>query len=409
MEVINKLGSMSILLSLIILSTGAGAKTVQPQPWEEKMQQLQLQKDAIFGMLEEIHSALVPVAREENPALLARLSLEPPKPLATGYGLLPAVHENSPLVTVKPKQKFYSLRGLEDHLIEEYKNTVKLADNLQRASSHLEPLVARFEKLLKVLRNLESNLTYHAYWQRAVIDHSEYFARRNRILALVREMEALRKNGDSPKRVAGLHLQVLERLVIFTKTPGLAFKEEENGTRILPVTVVTDIDTKEFLASFRAGIEAAFVRSTAARSMRFAVDLKIQQIPPAELYPEGVPPHGSAIDMKTHMARFPKDALVLTTSGKSTQAWTGRSIILGPEPITRRSLAHEFGHLIGFNDAYVRGYDGNPRDRFGAVLIEWHGLVDDLMGDSDGGRVTEEMIETLIEAYGKGPQKGGTD
>jgi hypothetical protein len=34
------------------------------------------------------------------------------------------------------------------------------------------------------------------------------------------------------------------------------------------------------------------------------------------------------------------------------------------------------------------------------VLVEWVGLKDDLMGDPDGGQVSDEMIETLIRAYG---------
>ena len=75
-------------------------------------------------------------------------------------------------------------------------------------------------------------------------------------------------------------------------------------------------------------------------------------------------------------------------------------MLLGPGKVTPRTLAHEFGHLLGFSDAYLRGYDGRPDDRFGVVLVEWSGLLDDLMGDSRGGRVSEAMTERLLEAYG---------
>jgi hypothetical protein len=34
------------------------------------------------------------------------------------------------------------------------------------------------------------------------------------------------------------------------------------------------------------------------------------------------------------------------------------------------------------------------------VLVEWVGLRDDLMGNPQGGVVTAEMVETLLEAYG---------
>ena len=79
----------------------------------------------------------------------------------------------------------------------------------------------------------------------------------------------------------------------------------------------------------------------------------------------------------------------------------GRNITLGPKQTTRRTLAHEFGHLLGFSDAYLRSYEGDPRDPYGVVLLEWTGLIDNLMGSPVVGRVTEAMIETLIDAYRK--------
>jgi hypothetical protein len=78
-----------------------------------------------------------------------------------------------------------------------------------------------------------------------------------------------------------------------------------------------------------------------------------------------------------------------------------RNITLGPDPITRRVLAHEFGHLLGFSDAYLRSYQGDPRDPYGVVFLEWTGLIDNLIGSPAVGRVTNAMIETLIDAYGE--------
>ena len=98
--------------------------------------------------------------------------------------------------------------------------------------------------------------------------------------------------------------------------------------------------------------------------------------------------------------RFPAGSLLLTTGGASTHAWTGQWIALGPEELSRHTLAHEFSHLLGFGDAYLRGFEGKPDDRYGLVLVEWTGLQDDLMGNVRGGRVTRGMIETLLEAYG---------
>ena len=73
--------------------------------------------------------------------------------------------------------------------------------------------------------------------------------------------------------------------------------------------------------------------------------------------------------------------------------------MLGSDPLARRTLAHEFGHLLGFTDAYLRGFEGDPAGPFGVVFVEWWGLQQDLMGDAGRGRVSRDMIARLIEAY----------
>ena len=75
---------------------------------------------------------------------------------------------------------------------------------------------------------------------------------------------------------------------------------------------------------------------------------------------------------------------------------------LGSGKLAPRVLAHEFGHLLGFADAYLRGYAGSPDDPYGLRIIEWTGLMNDLMGGPGVGRVTREMIEQLLAAYDPG-------
>ena len=76
-------------------------------------------------------------------------------------------------------------------------------------------------------------------------------------------------------------------------------------------------------------------------------------------------------------------------------------MLLGPAPVTRRVLAHEFAHLLGFDDAYLRGFEGSPGGPFGATLVEWNGPRDDLMANVEGGAVSESMVDALIQAYRK--------
>ncbi len=186
----------------------------------------------------------------------------------------------------------------------------------------------------------------------------------------------------------------------FHPTTGLAVEVGPDGTLVLPVELTTDIDDPDFLATFRGAVAEAFETSEAALESRFRIQLSVKHIPPERLYPGGAPRIGEHIDRTGHLRRFPEGALVLTTGAQSTHARTGKYLQLGPHPSTRRSLAHEFAHLLGFDDAYLRAYEGSPDGPHGVVLIEWRGLTDNIMGAPDHGKVTRAMIAQLLAAYG---------
>jgi hypothetical protein len=65
---------------------------------------------------------------------------------------------------------------------------------------------------------------------------------------------------------------------------------------------------------------------------------------------------GQKIDIRHHLERFSSEAAILTTGGRTTHVQR-HAIVLGPHPITPHVLAHEFGHILGFRDRYVRGYE----------------------------------------------------
>jgi hypothetical protein len=404
MEGITDSSRLFILLSLILLVSSAIPQEYELRPWEEKYQKLQIQSDTIFERLKGIHAILEWRAQREDPALLARLSIDPPKPRATGYGLLPEIQDNEPQVPVVPKQTFYSLKWLEGRLGEELENVDKLADQLPGATD-LEPLVAGFELSLKVLRNLENNLTYHEQWQASVVRYTAYFRERNKLVALAREMNTLILNKESPEQIAELRQQLVQDVAPFRPTQGLDLLTVEGDEKVLPVTVCTDIEDQDFLQVFETSVHDAYSLSLAARAHRFSVDLNWRLVRAEVLYPDGPPDHGAMIDVETHRSLFSGCPLVLTTGASSTNALVGDRIVLDTSPVSRRTLAHEFGHLLGFSDAYIRGYDGEPDDPYGVVLVEWTGLTDDLMGSPGGGQVNEEMIEHLITAFGELPDQ----
>ncbi len=335
-----------------------------------------------------------------NDELLERLESASLELREAGYGVLPKIKQDAPLSPVEPQQQLYSMESLTTDFASEFRDAAGLVRHAADREMELDGLVAEHERIRDRLRNLETHLGYHRYWQRAVLENPLAFAARNKIIVRLRALESELRGGADAAAIAAERGALVERLAPFRPTRGLELAERDDGWRVLPVSVTTDIDDERFLAAFRQAVEAAFVDAAEPRALRFRIELTFRRISPAELYPGGPPAPGDPIDPQAHRARFPKHSLILTTGAASTHAWTGRWVTLGPEDLSRRTMAHEFAHLLGFDDAYLRGFDGELDDPFGVVLVEWTGLRDDLMGNVRGGRVTRGMIETLIEAYG---------
>jgi hypothetical protein len=369
-------------------------------PWEHVLKWLRAERDGFAGDLQQAREYLVARAHRENPALIQRLVDKPAAPRPTGYGLLPDVEPDVSLHTQEPRRQNYSLDSLTRASSTNFRDAALL--RLRATDEPAEPLdglVVEFERLQPKLGNLDDHIHYHAMWQQAAIDDAEFFARQNRIHERVVEWDRSRADLD-PRASDSARLEIAELVAPFRPTPGLVIELDASGTRVLRVALSTDITDAEFLERFRRAVLAAFSESSAARARRFRVELTIARIAPESLYPGGPPAIGSAIDEKSHVALFPDGGLVLTTGAKHTHAFVGRYIQLGTEPTVKRTLAHEFAHLLGFKDAYLRAFEGTPEDPFGCVFVEWTGLRNDLMGSPSRGPVTVAMIDQLLQAYG---------
>ncbi len=68
--------------------------------------------------------------------------------------------------------------------------------------------------------------------------------------------------------------------------------------------------------------------------------------------------------------------------------------MLGPHAITPQILAHEFGHLLGFRDAYVRGYEDLGEDGFQVLEVSTDAA--DIMADPLAGSVQVKHFELLL-------------
>ncbi len=398
-------GVVLILFALALPAPGdeAGAS---PRPWERVVDWLRGERDRFADDLQAAREALLERAQSEQPELAERLA-EPPEPRRRGYRLVPEITPGAPEREVVPRRRTYSLERLSAGVSTGLRDAAVLARTAAEDSrTPLEPMIAELERQRRRLRNLESNVSYHAHWQRSVLAQPRLYAGRNRLIARLDEWRAAEQAGET-ERAAALRRQVVSGVATFQTRPGLRLERRAGGLRVLPVVVVTDIADNAFLAELEAAVQDAFVDSPAAKAGHFRVELSIEQIPVERLYPEGVPERGARIDLADHRRRFPAGALGITTGAASTHV-ARRIITLGPHPMKRRVLAHEFAHLLGFPDTYLRGYQGSPEDSFGCVLVEWTGLIDDLMSAPAFGRVSEEMISRLIEEYSAGAAQADT-
>lgn len=331
---------------------------------------------------------------------MQRLIDKPAVPRRTGYGLLPDVEPDLPIRELEPRRQTYSLDSLTAVSATNFRDAALLSMRVaEESTAPLESLIVEYERLQPKLGNLGKHINYHSMWQQAAIDDAEFFARQNRIHARAVEWDQSRADLDTQANDSA-RMEIAELVAPFRATPGLAIELDASGTRVLQFSVATDITDAPFLEKFQHGVLVAFSESEAARARRFRVELTFDRIASSSLYPDGSPEIGSAIDENAHVARFPKGALVLTTGAKRTHAFVGRHIQLGTDPTVSRSLAHEFAHLLGFKDAYLRAFEGTPDDPFGCVFVEWTGLRNDLMGSPSRGRVTVAMIDQLLQAYG---------
>ncbi len=376
------------LVLLLVPAPLVGAQE-ESRPWEDVHAWLTGESERFAADLETAHAALSERIDAEAPELRSRLDPEPPAPTPSGYGILPKLLPDKELGSVALRERGYSLKSISTAYAADVRDAALLGRRAGDRSRALAPLVDELERLRKRHTNLEDHLAYHAFWQEAIVDDAEFFAERNDIVKAVRAW----RDGK------GERAAFEERVAPFKHVAGLRARTEADGERVLPVRVVTDVNDDAFLAAFAAAVSAAWNECEAARARRFRVELTIERIPAAELYPEGVPAQGAEVDAEDHVARFGEGVLVLTTGAASTHSYVGRYVHLGGQPLTHRTLAHEFGHLLGFSDAYLRGYDGDPNGPFGARIVEWHGLLDNLMGGPARGKVTTAMIDRLIEAY----------
>jgi hypothetical protein len=266
---------------------------------------------------------------------------------------------------------------------------------------------------------VDADVNYNWLWQGEITRVPGLFGRASKLQGAIIELHQLRRalsGGDSSRGIM-VRLPVADGVlaaraaevdrglaedVFRVDIPSYVSITRSSGTGWrITVPVVTDIVDTAFVATFKRTVEEYWQLSTANGT--YSLDAQVTYIDPGDLYcptapatPPGCAPpaNGAAIDLASHIGRFPAGRAVLTTGGGSTHVTLARAMVVGPHDISRSVLAHEFGHLLGFRDAYLRGSHDAGADGF--VITEL--VVDhtDIMGNSATGSVKPEHFERLV-------------
>ena len=196
----------------------------------------------------------------------------------------------------------------------------------------------------------------------------------------------------------------------FDPAPFARIEQPAEHETLVTVRLYTDITNAAVVRAFAAAVETNW--HVRAGHEEYRVRLSITTIPPDQLYcgragrhgapaPQtetvcAPPAIGEKIDLAAHAGRFPDDGAVLTTGAAVVQLVGSGAIVLRPHDVAPRTLAHEFGHVLGFPDAYLRGYRDLGSDGF--EVLEFVADYLDIMSNPGGGSVQARHFEGLIIA-----------
>lgn len=321
-------------------------------PYDLKGKAVEERYAKYFQRLEADRGIIAHACRKYTPTICKQLEKEKTKPLKSGYGILPTIKPDLPYATEDPKQEperaSYSWPRtqeyirLENAVLDEIEEKSKTLLKLSKsdAAAIVQGMVQENAKLVQAQLLIAEHIHYNWFWQ---------------------------KNAAAN--------QGMSSTVHDVQPP--AFLKLRDHT--LYMRIYTDIADLNFLRVFQSSVENEWQAGS------YKTHLDIRNIARNKRY-----------DPKTHLERFPKDGAILTTGSERSYENRGRAIVLGPEPLTPRELAHKFGHLLGFPDFYQREYKNLGED--GYEITEVVPSYTDIMCEPQRGHVSENHFQALVAA-----------
>ena len=348
----------------------------------------------------------------DAPDLAEKLKKEPPTPVPYGYQIVPDFTLSEATVPTPPRSGGYNWPWTNQILNRQQTALANAEQQLDQVDGMTpetrrqtyEALTDGYDALEAGQRQVDQHLKHNRFWQQVIADDWGRFERQIILHDAVVEREQKRhqlatlnmtpESVETVKaQIAALDTQIEEGQPDPAAPAFIEIVENSPQRKLLRVPLYTDIPDAEFVASSVEAIEAIWQVENEGVEYRLEVDLRT--VTAADVYGEDpTPEDGAHILLNDHAARFPKDGGVLTTGSNRTYAIPGRYIAVGPSPISNRTMAHEFGHILGFTDRYVRGARDMGRAGYNILEIVPDGR--DLMAATNSGFVRASHFESLI-------------
>jgi hypothetical protein len=299
-----------------------------------------------------------------------------------GYGVLPRI-VNAPPPANPPVSVFsYSWPITDGYIAGENVRLGQAETQLRNVSnlavdsktSLIRQLILDYRTLVTNQRTIDQYIQYNQFWQRAIAQDRPRFDQLTKVYELMK--------SDSPDIA-----QAIRDVLGKPDTPSfIQVDRSKPGHVILRVPVYTDIEDDDFLGQAKKAIEELW--QVEDEGISYAVQVEFRKVMP-------LAERGTRVDVRANAPKFPEDGGVLTTGAQTTHSLVGRYVALAPGDLSTRTLAHEFGHVLGFRDGYIRGYR-DLGDR-GFEILELTSVFDDIMSAPRDGHVQVAHFKLLLE------------